>query len=505
MLSVAFPKEMRYNFSVTVSSERMIYHALSARDRHWRERTVQRKIKLFTDRFSRKGGRFTAEFQKNLAMAKAVAEAVATEGGRAYFVGGYVRDLLRGIPNSDIDIEVHGLSPEKLEAILDSLGKRITVGESFGIYGLRGTSLDIAMPRKEENRGRGHRDFDICVDPFIGIEKAAKRRDFTVNAMMQDVLTGEIFDPYGGRNDLEKGILRAVSEETFPEDPLRVLRAAQFAARLGFSVEPKTLSFCRNMKLDALPPERIFEEVKKALLYSEKPSVFFEVLRKMEQLSVWFPELADLIGVPQNPIHHAEGDVWTHTMMVLDAAAGYKSRAQNPLGFMLAALCHDFGKISVTEMIGGVIHAYNHEHAGLPLIRGFLQRLTSEKALCHYVLNLCEYHMKPGVLAGAHSSVKVTNHLFDESVDPEALIVLSLSDGFGKLPPEDNSNEAFLEERLALYRESMAKPFVTGQDLIDAGFSPSADFRRRLSYAHKLRLAGVPKEEALRQTLHYKE
>ena len=259
------------------------------------------------------------------------------------------------------------------------------------------------------------------------------------------------------------------------------------------------------MKLDALPPERIFEEVKKALLHSEKPSVFFETLRKMEQLSVWFPELADLIGVPQNPIHHAEGDVWTHTMMVLNAAAGYKNRAQNPLGFMLAALCHDFGKIATTETVDGVIHAYNHEHAGLPLIRGFLQRLTGEKALCRYVLNLCEHHMKPGVLAGAHSSAKATNRLFDDSVDPEALIALSLSDGFGKLPPEDGSNEAFLEERLALYREIMAKPFVTGQDLIDAGFSPSADFRKRLSYAHKLRLSGVPKEEALKQTLYYKE
>ena len=446
-----------------------------------------------------------AEPQKELDVAKKIAEAVASEGGRAYFVGGYVRDLLRGIPNSDVDIEVHGLSPEKLEAILDSLGKRITVGESFGIYGLCGTSLDIAMPRKEENRGRGHRDFDICVDPFIGIEKAAARRDFTVNALMQDVLTGEIFDPFGGRDDLEKGILRAVSEKTFPEDSLRVLRAAQFAARFQFSVEPKTLSLCRSMKLDALPPERIFEEVKKALLGSERPFVFFETLREMDQLSVWFPEVEALIGVLQNPAHHAEGDVWNHTMMVLDAAVKYKSRAQSPLGFMLAALCHDFGKTVTTETVGGVIHAYDHEHAGLPLIRGFLQRLTNEKALCRYVLNLCEYHMKPGVLAGAHSSVKATNHLFDDSVDPEALIALSLSDGFGKLPPEDGINEAFLKERLALYRETMARPFVTGQDLMDAGLSPSADFGKKLSYAHKLRLAGVPKAKALKQTLNYKE
>ena len=161
-------------------------------------------------------------YSTDMEMAKKLAEKVALRGGRAFFVGGFVRDSVEGKETKDIDIEIHGITPDTLENILDSIGKRIEIGESFGIFGLKGYSIDIAMPRKETNRGRGHRDFDICVDPFIGTESASKRRDFTVNAMMQDVLTGEIIDHYGGRADIESRILRHVDSSTFGEDPLRV-------------------------------------------------------------------------------------------------------------------------------------------------------------------------------------------------------------------------------------------------------------------------------------------
>ena len=140
----------------------------------------------------------------NRQMAHAIAEAVASRGGRAYYVGGFVRDALLGRENKDVDMEVHGIAPAELEEILDSLGQRMTIGESFGIYGLKGVELDIAMPRKEEARGMGHRDFQVYVDPFIGTEAAARRRDFTFNALMQDVLTGEIVDHFGGREDLQQ-------------------------------------------------------------------------------------------------------------------------------------------------------------------------------------------------------------------------------------------------------------------------------------------------------------
>ena len=285
---------------------------------------------------------------RDIEMAKKVAELVCQAGGRAYYVGGFVRDALLNIHNKDIDIEVHGISHEDLEKILDSLGERITIGESFGVFNLKGYSLDIAMPRKEEARGQGHRDFAIFVNPFIGTEAAARRRDFTVNSLMQDVLTGEIIDHFGGLEDLNKGILCHVNDASFPEDPLRVLRGAQFAARFRLKVAEETLQLCRSMDLTHLPGERIEGELKKALLKAERPSLFFEILRQMEQLDVWFPELKALIGVGQHAVYHAEGDVWNHTMMVLDEAAKLRHRADNPYWFMLSALVHDFGKAVAT-------------------------------------------------------------------------------------------------------------------------------------------------------------
>lgn len=437
-------------------------------------------------------------------MAAEVARRVAAQGGSTYYVGGFVRDALMHRENKDVDIEVHGISPKALEEILDSLGQRITIGESFGIFNLKGYSLDIAMPRKEALRGQGHKDFDIFVDPFIGTHAAARRRDFTFNALMQDVLTGEIVDHYGGVEDLKQGILRHVNSESFAEDPLRVLRAAQFAARFDFRVAQETIRLCAGMDLSHLPRERIEGELKKALLKAEKPSVFFEVLRQMGHLDVWFPELKALIGLQQNPVYHAEGDVWTHTMMVLDQAAKLRHRAADPYRFMLSALTHDFGKAVCTEASGDVLHAYQHEVLGLPIAEAFLQRITSEKKLIEYVLNMVKLHMKPNTVAGARSALKVTNRMFDQSVDPEGLIAIALADDRGRItqaPAADH--EAFLLERLGIFRELMARPCVMGKDLIEAGLQPDKDFTEILEHAHKLRLAGVPKDSALKQVLAF--
>lgn len=437
-------------------------------------------------------------------MAQKIARQVAARGGRTFYVGGFVRDALIGRENKDVDIEVHGVSPQCLEEILDGLGQRLAIGESFGIFGLRGYELDIAMPRKEEVRGHGHKDFDIFVDPFIGTEAAARRRDFTFNALMQDVLTEEIVDHFGGVEDLHRGVLRHVNDSSFAEDPLRVLRAAQFAARFGFRAAEETVSLCRRMDLRFLPGERIEGELKKALLKAEKPSVFFEVLREMEQLDHWFPELKALIGVQQNPVYHREGDVWTHTMMVIDEAAKLRHRAANPYWFMLSAVTHDFGKAVCTEEKDGVLHAYHHEEAGVPLAEAFLRRMTGEVKLIEYVRNMTEYHMKPNTVAGARSAQKVTTRMFDRSVDPEGLICLALADDRGRVtqaPATDH--EAFLMERLEVFRDLMSRPYVMGRDLVEAGLKPGAEFTEILQYAHKLRLAGIPKENALKQTLAF--
>ena len=199
---------------------------------------------------------------RDMEAARAIARQAAALGGRAYYVGGFVRDRLLGRENTDVDIEVHGLTPSQLEEILDGLGGRLEMGASFGIYGLKGYGLDIAMPRRERAIGRGHRDFDVTVDPFLGTEQAARRRDFTVNALLEDVLTGRVLDHFHGVRDLRRGVLRHVDDRTFPEDPLRVLRGGQFAARFGFTVAPETIALCRGIDLSALPPERVEGELR---------------------------------------------------------------------------------------------------------------------------------------------------------------------------------------------------------------------------------------------------
>jgi len=452
---------------------------------------------------------------KPLELAHEIAKRVAQEGGRAYFVGGFVRDgLLNNIgtevdfgtdflmhkcidADTDIDIEVHGLEPEVLEKILDSVGERIEIGKSFGIYALKGYSIDIAMPRREKNVGKGHKAFDVEVDPYIGLEKAAIRRDFTINALMADILSGEVIDLFGGLDDLRSKVLKHVDDDTFKEDPLRVLRAAQFAARFKFLLAPETVKLCKSMDVSYLSPERVMGELKKALLKAEKPSIFFEILRETEQLDVWFLEVKALIGVEQNPKFHPEGDVWIHTMKVLDDAVQYRDKVKEPFAFMLSAVAHDFGKPRTTEVKDGVIHAYNHEEEGLREAQSFMERLTNEKSLIEYVLNMVRLHMKPNIIANANSAIKSSNKMFDESKDPEALIYLSIADAM----PGASSAKDFLFQRLAVYREYMARPYVMGRDLIESGIEPSEKFSELLEYAHKLRLAGIKKEEALKQVI----
>ena len=447
---------------------------------------------------------------KNIRMARALAEAVAAEGGRSYYVGGYVRDRLLGLDNKDIDIEVHGIPVESLERILDSLGERLSMGASFGIMGLRHYALDIAMPRSETATGRGHKDFAVYVDPFLGPEKAARRRDFTMNALMEDVLTGEILDFFGGREDMRRGILRHVDGNSFGEDPLRVLRAAQFAARFGLRLAEQTRALSAKMDLAALPGERVMGELEKALSKAETPSVFFELLRQMGQLSQWFPELEALIDVRQNPAFHPEGDVWRHTMQTLDEAAKLRAKTQRPIWFLLAALCHDLGKAVATEEYNGVLHAYKHEKLGLPLAQTFLRRLTRETGLTEYVLNMTQLHMRPNSLAGSSAGVKSYMKMFDLSVCPGDLLLLAEADHMGCRGPEED-REAMkrayaparnsLREMLALYEARMREPYLMGRDLIEAGIAPGPQFAAVLRETHKLRLAGRPKTEQMKYAL----
>ena len=413
--------------------------------------------------------------------------------------------MVLGKNSKDIDLEIHGITPETLETILQILGEPVTMGSSFGIMGLRHYDLDIAMPRKDEADSRGGKDFFNVVDPFVGIKKAARRRDLTMNALMQDVLTGEIVDHFGGVADLEKGIIRHVDDVTFAEDPLRVLRTAQFAARFGFRVAEDTVELAKKQDLSRIPRERIWGELEKALMKSEKPSAFFAVLRDMGQLDIWFPEIQALVGIEQDAKHHPEGDVWNHTMQTLDMAAKLRREAEHPLEFMVAALCHDLGKISATKTEeDGRIRSIGHEDEGLPLAKGFLDRLTNETKIHSYVLNMVQLHMKPNLMSAQKSSTKSFCKLYDQSVCPEDLLLLAKADYCSKPgAAEYNETEAYLRRALAVYRQRMAMPCVMGSDLIQAGFMPSKAFKNALDYAHKLQLAGVRKEEALKHTIAY--
>ena len=433
-----------------------------------------------------------------------IAYLVAEAGGRAYYVGGFVRDRLMGRPGKDVDMEVHGIQPEALWDILTQVGEPKTFGASFGVYSLRGYDIDIAMPRKESAIGRGHRDFEVYVDPFLGTTEAARRRDFTVNSLMEDILTGEVLDPFDGQADLVAGVLRHVDDRSFPEDPLRVLRCAQFASRFEFSVAEETIALCRGINLEELSRERVEEELKKALLKGSKPSLFFETLRAMDQLDTWFPELKQLIDLPQDPIYHPEGDVWIHTMQVLDRAAAYRDRVDNPYAFMLLALTHDLGKIVTTGELNGRIHAYGHETAGMPLVKAFIRRITAENDIKKYIYNMVPLHMKPNMVGYSRSKLTVTNRMFDSAAAPLDLVYFAECDA--PVMAGDNpfsGNTEFLMERLETYAEIMSRPHVTGQDLLDAGIEPGPNFSLILAHAHKLRLAGIDKESALKQTLGF--
>jgi tRNA nucleotidyltransferase (CCA-adding enzyme) len=281
-----------------------------------------------------------------------IAEMVRDEGGRAMLVGGCVRDELMGIEPKDWDVEVYGIEPARLREILDSIGELNVVGEAFTVYKL-GNELDVAIPRRERKTGKGHKGFVVEGDPGMSFEEACSRRDFTVNAILKDPLTGEILDPFHGRDDIDKKVLRYVSAETFPEDSLRVLRAAQFAARLEFDISPETVAICKTIDVTDLPKERIWGELEKLLLKSKMPSIGLRWLYDLGVVDQIFPELKSLVGVRQEPEWHPEGDVDVHTLMVVDEARKLIDHLpyERKVTVMLGALAHDFGKTTDDEIL----------------------------------------------------------------------------------------------------------------------------------------------------------
>jgi len=420
-----------------------------------------------------------------------VAEAVAREGGRALLVGGYVRDRLLGIESSELDVEVFGLGYEELERLLRTFGEVIHVGKAFGVFRVKGLDADFSLPRRDSKILPGHTGFDVAYDPGMSFAEASRRRDLTMNSIALDPLTLEYLDPHGGRRDLREKRLRATDAIHFSEDPLRGLRVAGFAARFEMAPDEELKKLCSELDLSELSAERIFSELEKLLLRSEKPSIGFEFLRETKLLR-FFPELAALVGVPQEPDWHPEGDVWIHTMMVLDEAAKLRSgTADFDLALLYGALAHDFGKPPTTKTIGGRITSYEHDAVGASITEGFLERLRAPKDLTAKVKVLVRHHLAPALFEKNGASPKAYRRLARDlaasGVSPDLLLKVATADHLGRTTDDAFARRFPAGEHFKKMMESLEiaseapKDVVLGRHLIARGLAPGPEFGRILT------------------------
>ena len=423
-----------------------------------------------------------------------VAQLLKATGGRALLVGGCVRDGLLGIEAKDVDIEVYGLESNIVEDTLKQQFRLNTVGRAFGVFILKGIGIDIALPRRESKTGPKHTDFKVEGDPGMSPEEAATRRDFTINSISLDPLTGELLDPYKGVKDLQRGILRHVSE-AFLEDPLRVLRGMQFVARFDLNAAPETIDLCSKLTPAHLPAERIWEEWKKLILKGHSISRGLQFLQDCNWLR-FFPELNALVGCQQDPNWHPEGDVWQHTCHCLDAYASNRiGNEWEDLIVGLAVLCHDFGKptTSYTDETGR-IRSPRHDILGVPIAKAFLERMTRQKKIFEEVLPLVEQHMRPLALYRDGAGDAAIRRLAARVLRVDRLARVAFADKCGRPPiivegfPE---GEWLLKraKQLAI-QDSAPKPLMLGRHLLELGVKPGPHFGQYLDKAYQAQLDG---------------
>lgn len=416
----------------------------------------------------------------------AIARALHAAGGRAVLVGGAVRDALLGREVKDLDVEVFGLDADALDRALGAFGDVLGVGRAFGVLRVAGLDVDFSLPRRDSKTGPGHRGFAIDVDPGLDFAEAARRRDLTINAMGVDLVSGALLDPHGGRADLDAGVLRATDARQFPEDPLRGLRVAQFAARFRFEAAPELVGLCAGLDLSELPGERMAEEFRKLLLKGEEPSRGLAFLRAAELLR-FFPELARLVDVPQDPEWHPEGDVWIHTLLCVDRAAELRcGDAAEDEALMFGVLCHDLGKPATTERVDGRIRSRGHDRAGVAPTLAFVDRLRFGGERRAQVAALVAYHLAPALFiengAGPRGYRRLARKLGDAGVTARLLERVARADHLGRTTDEARRREfpagdAFLERMRELALADRApRDAVLGRHLIAAGLEPSPEF-----------------------------
>ena len=394
--------------------------------------------------------------------ARRVALAIREAGGRALCVGGFVRDRLLERASEDLDLEVFGIPEDQLPALLTTLGRVEPVGQAFPVYKLG--HIDVALPRRESKSGRGHKGFIVQGDHTMAFADAARRRDFTINAIGWDPLTDEYLDPFDGRADLARRLLRVVDPATFGDDSLRVLRALQFAARFELTIDADTAAICRAIPLDDLPAERIWGEFEKLLLKALRPSIGFALARELGVIEQILPEMVPLYDCPQDAEWHPEGDVWTHTLMVIDEARKRNDDLDRPrlATLMLSAVCHDLGKPATTAMIDGRVRSPGHEAAGVPLATAILDRLN-------------------------------LNTLDNFDVRLELLVRFDRADCHGRAGTFDcSAMDWFIERARTLGVEHKPpSPILLGRHLLALGVSPGPRMGKILRAVYELQLDGV--------------
>ena len=438
-------------------------------------------------------GTSVAELTLTLEIARAVHDA----GGRAVIIGGWVRDRLLNKQSKDIDLEIYNLPEPQLRTMLERIDNVSVVGEAFAVFKVG--AVDVALPRRDSKTGRGHRGFRITGEPDLSIDEAARRRDFTINTIAWDPLTEEYLDPVGGLADLEKKILRAVDLRTFGDDSLRVLRAIQFAARFELEVDEPTKTLCNRICLDDLPAERVWGEFDKLLRQAVRPSIGFHLAFGLGVVQQLFPELSALVECPQEPEWHPEGDVWTHTLMVIDRAREVIDDLENPkqVTIMLGAVCHDFGKPTTTAWRDGRLRSFNHEEAGVAPTLTFLDRL---KVNCidgydvrRQVTGLVAHHLKPGMWHKAQGNVgDGAFRRLSRKVDLELLARLAKADCLGRSGVFDCSGMGwFLSRARALGVEhSPPAALLKGRHLLALNQQPGPRIGRILSEVYDQQLDG---------------
>ncbi len=422
---------------------------------------------------------------------------------RAFLVGGCVRDGLLGCAGKDFDVEVFGVAYGALAAALQRWGKVDLVGQSFGAVKLTtssGHSYDFTIPRRDSKIGAGHKGFAVEFDPSITPKDAAARRDFTINSLMLDPHTGQLMDFFGGRTDLEQRILRHTSA-AFVEDPLRVLRGMQLAARFNLAAAPETVDLCRQIKngYGELAGQRIRDEWFKWAEKSTVPSAGLKFLAATGWVE-HFPEIAALIGTPQDPEWHPEGDVFVHTGHCCDAMAGLPEwKAADPESravYMLAILAHDFGKPSTTHQVvkdGRTrIVSPGHDTVGGDLARAFLERIHAPLDVQARVVPLVLNHIIHFQTMTDRAIRRLAKRLAPENIKGLCLVIRADSAGRPPRPvcqPENVTRLLAHAEELRV-QEKPSEPILMGRHLLDLGMPPGKDVGTILDAAYEAQLEG---------------